>query len=98
MAKVSYGAGPKPRRRVDKDYQPTDRVYGGNKGGNRGKSYSTGDKTLNKSNPIDSMSSTKRDNRGRSNKGNVKHTTRSTGARARSRANSRKNRAKRGGN
>ena len=98
MAKVTYGAGPKPRKKREKDYQNTERVYGGNSGANKGKTYATKERTLNKTNTLDKLQKENKERRGRKRKGTITYRSKSTGAKARARQSNRQNRAKRGDN
>ena len=86
--------GTKRRRNVKKVYQDTSNAY---RSDNTGKSYSTGDYTLSKSKGIDKLQGTKEEKRGRSNKGNAKHTYKTTGTKSRNKSRQNKSKAKRGG-
>ena len=94
MAKVTYGAGPKPRRGVEKTPQDTTRVYGGSKVGRR---YNTGDNATKKTKGYDSLTSENKERRGRSGSGKTKYKSKTTGSKARNRSTNRRNRAKSGG-
>lgn len=97
MAKISYGAGPKPRKKVEKKSQDTSNIYGGNRGANKGKSYSTGDNAMKKTKGYDALTSETKERRGSKGTGKTKYKSKTTGQKARSRSANRRNKAK-GGN
>jgi len=94
MARYTYGAGPKPRRRTEKVNQNTDNVYGGNNGANRGKSYTKKNNPTDRGNRIDNLQGEKKERRGRRSTGTTKFKSKTTGQKARSRNANKRNKAK----
>lgn len=87
---ASVGIGNKRRRDVNKVSQNTSNVYSSSKS-------KSSDYTLAKHKGIDKLQGIKEEKRGRSNKGDAKHTYKTTGQKQKSRSSSNKSKAKRGG-